>query len=282
MDLAMSPPMTSPVTREEREALIGAIRQRLHDTLGYNTHPDDFAMIAQVSADIADLPGWRPAPAAPAAGEWRPISDEAKMHPAVLLWSPLWECTWGVQLGSYDTVAERWETTEGAIDPGDMDSPYGEEGDDDFEPAVSLEPTHWQPLPAPPSITAVEDGWNPAGAVEVSRCFICSKPLYDGDMVLGDVSGETGHRDCYGDDRESFVRDIDTGEPLRPDDHLPNGYRWTSDTAAPPPPSVAAGGELVEALEAIVRRAEDASGNVYGDIARAALTKARAREGENG
>ena len=47
-----------------------------------------------------------------------------------------------------------------------------------------------------------------------------------GDMVLSDMSGERGHVTCFGTDRSGFVRDIDTGEPLRPDDPLPTGELW--------------------------------------------------------
>ena len=72
---------------------------------------------------------------------------------------------------------------------------------------------------------------------KVYRCFICDRPIYDGDMALNDVSGDIGHRDCFGDEREGFVRDIDTGEALGPDDPLPTGYRWNdpSHPAAPNP-----------------------------------------------
>jgi len=66
----------------------------------------------------------------------------------------------------------------------------------------------------------------PAIEDDPEACFICSIPFKAGDMVLNDVSGGTGHRDCFGDDRQGFVRSLDTGEPLRPDDPLPTGYVW--------------------------------------------------------
>ena len=67
-----------------------------------------------------------------------------------------------------------------------------------------------------------------------ATCFICREPIKDGDMVLDDVSGGVGHRDCYGNDRDGFVKDIDTGEPLGPNDPLPTGYRWSAALGAEP------------------------------------------------
>lgn len=62
---------------------------------------------------------------------------------------------------------------------------------------------------------------------DTPTCFICLQPFKAGDMVLPDMSGEVGHLTCFGTDREGFVKDLDTGEPLGPDDPLPNGYRWS-------------------------------------------------------
>lgn len=67
---------------------------------------------------------------------------------------------------------------------------------------------------------------------EREKCFICSEPFKVGDIVLDDLCGETGHLDCFGEDREGFVRDLDTAEPLRPEDPLPKGYAWQEE---PPP-----------------------------------------------
>ncbi len=61
---------------------------------------------------------------------------------------------------------------------------------------------------------------------EAERCFICDIEFKPGDRVLDDVSGGVGHRACYGDDRESFVKDLDTEEPLGPNDPLPTGRVW--------------------------------------------------------
>jgi len=57
-------------------------------------------------------------------------------------------------------------------------------------------------------------------------CLICGIALKPGDLVLYDVSGETGHRACFGNDRDGFVKDVETGEPLGPDDPLPTGWEW--------------------------------------------------------
>ncbi len=63
---------------------------------------------------------------------------------------------------------------------------------------------------------------------ERERCFICLKPFVEGDMVLPDVTEGLGHRECFGNTRDGFVKDIDTGEPLGPDDPLPTGFPWTA------------------------------------------------------
>lgn len=63
----------------------------------------------------------------------------------------------------------------------------------------------------------------------LDRCFICAVPFKLGDRVLPDVSGECGHAACYGPDRESYVKDLETGEPLGPDDPIPAGHLWEPD-----------------------------------------------------
>lgn len=81
--------------------------------------------------------------------------------------------------------------------------------------------------------TTTRDRWverfERVGADEIEACFICAIPFKAGDMVLDDVCGGTGHRDCFGDDRQGFVRSLDTGEPLKPGDPLPTGYVWEPD-----------------------------------------------------
>ena len=64
---------------------------------------------------------------------------------------------------------------------------------------------------------------------ETETCFICEKPLEPGQMVLFDVNEGPGHRACFGEDRDAYVKDIDTGEPLGPDDPIPSGFPYEAD-----------------------------------------------------
>lgn len=58
---------------------------------------------------------------------------------------------------------------------------------------------------------------------DLHRCFICDEPFRKGDLVLSDVECGLGHRACFGEDRQGYVKDIDTGEPLGADDPIPAG-----------------------------------------------------------
>lgn len=58
---------------------------------------------------------------------------------------------------------------------------------------------------------------------ETHRCFICAEPFKEGEMVLPDTTEGLGHRACFGEDRDAYVRDLDTGEPLGADEPLPAG-----------------------------------------------------------
>ena len=71
------------------------------------------------------------------------------------------------------------------------------------------------------------EAWN-RRADDVERCFICDKPLKAGEMVLPDVNEGLGHRACFGEDRSAYVNDIETGEPLGPDDPIPSGFAYES------------------------------------------------------
>jgi hypothetical protein len=59
-------------------------------------------------------------------------------------------------------------------------------------------------------------------------CMACDRPLQEGDLVLGDVSGGLIHRACCGEDRESYV-DAD-GEPLSGDQPIPAGWLYDDKT----------------------------------------------------
>lgn len=63
----------------------------------------------------------------------------------------------------------------------------------------------------------------------VEACFICDEPFKPGDMVLPDVTEGLGHADCFGPDRDGYVTDVETGEPLRDDEPIPTGYPWEPD-----------------------------------------------------
>lgn len=60
------------------------------------------------------------------------------------------------------------------------------------------------------------------------HCIACAQPIKPGDFVFNDVSGDLIHAACAGPERESFVRDLDTAEPLRKNDPKPRPWKWTS------------------------------------------------------
>lgn len=55
------------------------------------------------------------------------------------------------------------------------------------------------------------------------RCFICNQPFKDGELVLPDVTEGLGHRACFGEDRDAYVSNPDTGAPLEPNEPIPAG-----------------------------------------------------------
>lgn len=63
----------------------------------------------------------------------------------------------------------------------------------------------------------------------VERCLACGRPLRLGQLYYPDVSGDYLHAKCIGPERESFVKDIETGEPLGPDDPIPGPLTWGVD-----------------------------------------------------
>ena len=58
---------------------------------------------------------------------------------------------------------------------------------------------------------------------DIHRCFICEMPFKAGELVLPDVEEGLGHRACFGESREGYVKDTETREPLGPDDPIPKG-----------------------------------------------------------
>ncbi|ADK99415.1 hypothetical protein [Brevundimonas subvibrioides] len=67
---------------------------------------------------------------------------------------------------------------------------------------------------------------NPEVIEGATYCLACDEVLKDDDIVMDDVSGDVLHVACCGPERDSYVKDIGTGEPLGPDDPIPTGYRW--------------------------------------------------------
>lgn len=62
----------------------------------------------------------------------------------------------------------------------------------------------------------------------VDACIACCRPFQSGDMVIDDMSGGSLHVECCGPERESYVKDLDTGEALGADDAIPTGHAWTA------------------------------------------------------
>lgn len=85
---------------------------------------------------------------------------------------------------------------------------------------------------------------SPGAYLELHRCFICTDPFRRGEMVLPDAIEGLGHRSCFGEDRSGYVKDLDTSEPLGPDDEIPAGEpydpadypEFVALEAMPPPP----------------------------------------------
>lgn len=61
----------------------------------------------------------------------------------------------------------------------------------------------------------------------MTSCFARLKPLVDGDRYYLDISGGVLHADCCGPERESYVKDVGIGEPLGPDDLIPEPQVWS-------------------------------------------------------
>jgi hypothetical protein len=57
-------------------------------------------------------------------------------------------------------------------------------------------------------------------------CMACCKPMIAGQPYYLDVSGRFLHAACVGPEREGFVKNVGTGEPLGPDDPIPEPAIW--------------------------------------------------------
>lgn len=56
-------------------------------------------------------------------------------------------------------------------------------------------------------------------------CLACLAPFAPDDMVLPDSSGGLIHVGCGGPEREGYVN-LDTGDPIGPDEPIPTGVRY--------------------------------------------------------
>lgn len=65
---------------------------------------------------------------------------------------------------------------------------------------------------------------------DTETCIACAIPFKEGEMVLDDMSGGSIHVACCGPERQGYVKDLDSGDPLGPDDPIPTGYTWSADT----------------------------------------------------
>lgn len=156
-----------------------------------------------------------PAPkSARAPAEWRDIASAPKDGTTILLYSPMWEHTWGsVQAGMFRDGA--WETSEGSVGEDEIDGPYDEEGDDDYEPPMSLGPSHWMPLPAPPTTPTGEgESLHPATADLVRRfADALAAKLRRAEAKYGWTDGWA--RDDWADQcRSDLTAHVTKGDPL--------------------------------------------------------------------
>ncbi|EHP94935.1 hypothetical protein [Methylorubrum extorquens] len=80
-------------------------------------------------------------------------------------------------------------------------------------------------IAAQPAGQSTDDG--------TDRCEVCNKPLIAGQRVMQDVELGTVHTACCGPEREAYVKDVETGEPLGPNDPIPQGYVYEPGPSRP-------------------------------------------------
>jgi hypothetical protein len=97
----------------------------------------------------------------PAPSPWRSIESDPppKDGTRVLLWSPVWEMSWGVQVGRFE--GDRWVTDEGEVRDDEewplYDDGEGDADEDDEDGPITLGPTVWMTLPAPPTLISQQE-----------------------------------------------------------------------------------------------------------------------------
>jgi hypothetical protein len=82
---------------------------------------------------------------------WQPIETAPKDGTSIILFADAWDMSWGsVQVGRFDDG--QWVTAEGAVEENEAGFDPDEEVDPDtWEDDSNVGPTHWRPLPAPPT-----------------------------------------------------------------------------------------------------------------------------------
>jgi hypothetical protein len=68
--------------------------------------------------------------------------------------------------------------------------------------------------------------------MDAETCIACAIAFVDGDRYLPDNSGGAIHFDCCGPERESYCNA--DGDPLGPDEAIPEPLIWTADPPASP------------------------------------------------
>lgn len=109
-------------------------------------------------------------------------------------------------------------------------------------------------------------GRHPAGQSTddgTDRCEVCNKPLIAGQRVMQDVELGTVHAACCGPEREAYVKDVETGEPLGPNDPIPHGYVYEGED--PAGQSTGLGADAAAWKERLERAFYDAGG-FYGQM----------------
>jgi hypothetical protein len=90
--------------------------------------------------------------------EWKTIDTAPRDGTAVLLWSRMWEMSWGVVIGHFERGADSgvWVTSEGDAAenlPGyDPNAELSQEEIEEYDPDddTNMGPTHWFAIPEPP------------------------------------------------------------------------------------------------------------------------------------